>query len=213
MRPLPRLHAVTDSAVISRDEFGTRAAAIASVGPAVALHARLPGGSTGQLVSLTTRLLAHAGPPHASVFVNGRADVARALGAQGVQLGSRELNAGDARLVLASGAPVWIGRSVHSLEEARAAVEEGADYLMVGHLFDTPSHAGAAPGGSELLEAVVPLGLPVIAIGGITVDRAAEVHAAGAWGIGAIRALWDAPDAGAAALRMLAPWTSAGEMG
>lgn len=208
MRPLPRLHAVTDGAAIVREDFGARAAAIASLGPAVALHARHREGTTEQLVAVTRRLLANAGAPEASVFVNGRPDLARALGAQGVQLGSNDLAANDARKALGSGLPIWIGRSVHSLPEAVAAREEGADFLMVGHLFDTPSHAGQPAAGLALLEAVVQLGLPVIAIGGITIARAADVHAAGAWGVAAIRALWEAPDSAAAAARLLAPWTA-----
>jgi thiamine-phosphate pyrophosphorylase len=57
-----------------------------------------------------------------------------------------------------------------------------------------------------LLREAAALGLPVIAIGGITVERVAEVHAAGAWGVAAIRALWDAPDSALAAFRLLAPW-------
>jgi thiamine-phosphate pyrophosphorylase len=206
VRPLPRLHAITDAAVVARDDFGIQAAALASVGPPVALHARLKGAPVNDLVRLTTRLLAHAGPPEASVYVNGRPDVARALNAQGVQLAAEDLAPSDARRVLSSGAPAWVGRSVHSLEEARAASEEGADFLLLGHLYQTPTHSDRAPLGLRALEAVVALGLPVIAIGGISADRVAEVRAAGAYGVAAIRALWEVPDAGAAALRMLAPW-------
>ena len=208
MRPLPRLHAITDGATITREDFGIRAAAIASLGPAVALHARARDATADQLVALTRRLLANAGPPKASVFVNGRPDIAHALSAQGVQLGSEDLAVGDARLALAGGPTIWFGRSVHSLTEAQTARDEGADYLMVGHLFDTPSHAGQPAIGLVLLESVVALGLPVIGIGGITIERAAQVCAAGAWGVAAIRAVWDAPDSAVAAARMLAPWTS-----
>lgn len=210
MRPLPRLHAVTDAAIAARDEFGIKAAALASIGPAVGLHARLKGAAVNELVALTTRLLAHAGPPEASVFVNSRADVARALQAQGVQLGAEDLAPSDARRALAVGPPLWLGRSVHSLTEAQIALDEGADYLLLGHLFPTPSHADRPPIGIAALKQVVALGLPVIAIGGITAGRAVEVHAAGAWGVAAIRALWDAPDAGTAGLRMLAPWIGSG---
>ncbi|HTO72423.1 MAG TPA: thiamine phosphate synthase [Gemmatimonadales bacterium] len=206
MRPLPRLHAITDSAIVKREDFGIRAAAIASAGPAVALHARDRSASAEELTNLTRRLLAHAGPPESSVFVNGRPDIARGLSAQGVELGSDDLSAADARLVLGQGAPIWVGRSVHSMEEARAAKEEGADFLMLGHVYETPSHAGQAPKGLALLTQVVALGLPVIAIGGITASRVAEVKAAGAWGVAAIRALWDAPDSAVAALALLAPW-------
>ncbi len=206
MRPLPRLHAITHSAIVKREDFGIRAAAIASAGSAVALHARDRSATAEELTSLTRRLLAHAGPPESSVFVNGRPDIARALSAQGVELGSDDLSATDARIVLGAGTSIRIGRSVHSLEEARDATGEGADFLMLGHVYETPSHPGQNPKGLALLSEVASLGLPVIAIGGITPARAAEVKAAGAWGVAAIRALWDAPDSAVAALTLLAPW-------
>src|SRR3954453_4150791 len=112
MRPLPRVHAYTDADIISGDDFGVRAAAIAAGGPAVALHARLRGGSTPELASAALRLLALARPPEASVFVSERSDVAAATGAAGVQLAEGDLSPRDARRVLREG---WIGRSVHSV--------------------------------------------------------------------------------------------------
>jgi thiamine-phosphate diphosphorylase len=150
-------------------------------------------------------MLALARPAEAAVFVNDRPDVAAAVGAQGVQLGSHDLTPGDARKILRRG---WIGRSVHSLDEATAAVSEGADFLVLGNIFETDSHPGAPARGLGLITEVVRLGRPVIAIGGITPERAMEVRAAGAYGVAAIRALWMAPDPAAATLAMLRPWTS-----
>lgn len=209
MRPLPRLHAITDANVVGQDDFGVRAAALASIGPAVALHARLRAAPVNQLIALTTRLLAHAGPPEASVFVNARPDVARALDAQGVQLGTADLSASDARRSLGD-AQIWVGRSVHSAEQARSARDEGADFLMLGQIFETPSHAGHQPVGLATLEEVAGLGLPVIAIGGIDGDRATLAREAGAWGVAAIRAVWQSPDSAVAGLRLLAPWLGEG---
>ena len=97
MRPLPRLHAVTDAAVIAADDFPIRAAAIAAAGPAVALHARDRTAGGAALARVAQRLLALARPPEAAVVVNGRADVAGALGAQGVQLGGADLRPPEAR--------------------------------------------------------------------------------------------------------------------
>jgi thiamine-phosphate pyrophosphorylase len=204
MRPLPRLHAVTDAAVIAAADFAPRAGAIAAAGSAVALHARDRSASGAALARVALRLVALARPPEASVFVNGRPDLAQAAGAQGVQLGATDLRPAEARASFPQG---WIGRSVHSAREAELAVEEGADYLLVGTVYPTASHPGRPAGGLALVRDAAGLGLPVIAIGGIDAGRAAEVRDEGAYGVAAISALWWAPDPAAAALALLAPWT------
>lgn len=206
MRPLPRVHAFTDHAILSAPDFGIRAAAIAAGGAAVALHARDRGGQDIRLAAGTLRMITLARPPEAAVFVSGRPDIAAATGAHGVQLGARDLAPADARRVLPQG---WIGRSVHSLEEARAAVEEGADFLVLGNIYETPSHPGRTALGTGTLREAASLGKPVIAIGGVTPERAPELKAAGAYGVAAIRALWDADDPATATLSMLAPWVVA----
>lgn len=204
MRPLPRLHAVTDDAILADADVGIRAAAIAAVGPAAALHVRARHSTAAFLARSATRFVSLASPAEAAVIVNARPDIARAVGAHGAQLGARDLPVADARVVLGGG---WIGRSVHGLEEAREAVAEGADFLLVGTVFASASHPGQAPLGLEALEAVTALGCPVIAIGGITPERAPLVKDAGAWGVAAITALWHAADPYAAAVALLAPWS------
>lgn len=203
MRPLPRVHAFTDGDILSAPDFGIRAAAIAAGGAAVALHARDGSGTVARLAAGAQRLVALARPPEAAVFVSGRPDIAAATGAHGVQLGAGDLTGADARRVLPHG---WMGRSVHSLEEAGAAVEEGADFLVVGNIYQTPSHPDRPARGPELVRDAARLGLPVIAIGGITPERARELKDAGAYGVAAIRSLWQASDSAAATLAMLAPW-------
>jgi thiamine-phosphate pyrophosphorylase len=207
MRPLPRLHAVTDATVLALEDFGVRVAAIASAGPAVALHARDRSAGGAALAALTTRLIAHAGAPQASVFVNGRPDIAAALDAQGVQLGAGDLAPSDARAVLGAAWSGWIGRSVHDAREADLAAEEGADFLMVGTIFESTSHPGRPAAGPGLIVESARVGLPVIAIGGMTPARAREARDAGAYGIAVISAAWHAPDPAAAAMALLAPWT------
>lgn len=204
MRPLPRLHAVTDAEVLAAPDFGIRAAAIAAAGPAVALHARNRAAGGAALARAAARLVALARPPEATVFVSGRPDVAAAVGAQGVQLAAGDLAPVDARRVYADG---WIGRSVHDVDAAAAAVAEGADFLMVGNVYETPTHPGRRAAGLDLVRAAAALGRPVIAIGGIDAARARETRAAGAYGVAAIRALWGSDDPAAAALALLAPWT------
>ena len=203
MRPLPRLHAVTDAATLALADFGVRAAAIAAAGSAVALHARNRAASAADLAAAAARLVALATPAEASVFVNGRADIAAAVAAHGVQLGVDDLAPADARRVLPGR---WIGRSVHSIAEAESALAEGADYLMAGTVYQTVSHPGRAGGGVPLVRAIAALGAPVIAIGGVTGARTAELRDAGAYGVAAISALWHSPDPAAAALALLGPW-------
>jgi thiamine-phosphate pyrophosphorylase len=206
MRPLARVHAFTDTALLTAPELGIRAAAIAAGGSAVALHARARDASGAVLASGAQRLLALARPPEAGVFVNGRPDIAAALGANGVQLAKDDLSPADARRVLRQG---WIGRSVHSFEEAQMAVNQGADFLVVGSIYETVSHPGQPAVGLGLVSAAAGLGRPVIAIGGITPERAHAVRDAGAYGVAAISALWLASDPAASTLAMLAPWLGA----
>lgn len=192
--PLPRVHAITDDAVARRPDLEAAARAlVAACGDAIALHARGPGLSGAEHFALAQRLPGRR-------FVNDRLDVALAAGADGVHLGQRSLGVAAARRL---GPQWWIGRSVHDLAQAQAALAEGADYLVVGPVFATPTHPERAPIGLAALEPVSRLGLPVIAIGGLTVSRAAAVRAAGAWGVAAIRAVWDAPDPGGAARALL----------
>ena len=204
MRPLPRLFAVTTDAVCRAADFGVRAAAVAALGPAVALVVRAPGSTAAQQAAFAERVTALARPPEAAVVVHARPDLARALAAQGVQLRRHDLAPADARLVLSSG---WIGVSVHSRDEAASALAEGADYLVAGNVFETTSHPERPARGLPWLAEICGLGAPVVAIGGITPARAPEVRAAGAWGVAAITALWDAPDPAAAALGLAQPWT------
>jgi thiamine-phosphate diphosphorylase len=203
MRPLPRVHAFTDRDLLGQPDLGIRAAAIAAGGPAIALHVRARGESGAFLVAATVRLLALARPPEAAVFVSGRSDIAQALGAQGVQLNASDLQPSDARRILVRG---WIGCSVHNVEEAATAAQEGADFLVLGNVYQTTSHPGRPAAGLGLLRDTVAQGLPVIAIGGITPARAAEVRAAGAYGVAAISALWYVSDPAAATMALLEPW-------
>lgn len=206
MRPLPRLHAITDDAVLADADVGIKAAAIAAAGPAVALHVRGRGTTAAALAKSAARFVSLAQPPEAAVIVNGRPDIARGVGAHGVHLAKNDLSVADARAVLGAG---WIGRSVHGIDEAQAAVDEGADYLMLGPIYETATHPGRTPLGLGPLEVVSRLGPPVIAIGGISAERVAQVRDAGAWGVAAIRALWGAKDPFAAATSLLQHWQGA----
>ncbi len=133
------------------------------------------------------------------ILVNDRLDVAFSERAGGVHLGERSLPLAEAqRLVENRGErkPFLIGVSCHSLEAARTAARGGADYLFFGPVFVTPSKAAlGAPQGLERLAKVCRgVSIPVLAIGGITLENAADCLAASASGIAAIRLFQDAPD-------------------
>ena len=201
MRPaLPRLHAITDERIARRPDLDLIAPALAQGGGSdLAFHARGRELSGLEHYDLAFRLSVLP----SQVFVNDRLDVALAVPTAGVQLGHGSLPVSAARALN----PLWwIGRSVHDLAEAEAARTEGADYLVVGPVFATASHPGGgrAPLGLERLRAIASAvdGLPVIAIGGITADRVREVKKSGAYGVAAIRALWDDAEPAEAARRM-----------
>jgi thiamine-phosphate diphosphorylase len=193
---LPRLHAVSDERIARLPDLADRARALGSAG-SVALHAR--GASlSGRAHLELARLFAVAAPR--ALFVNDRLDVALATGAVGVQLSAGSLTPRDARRLSVDW---WIGASVHTLDEAAAAQDGGADYLLVGPVFATPTHPEAPPLGVASLARFVALGVPVVAIGGVTRANARDLISAGAHGVAAIRALWDAPDPGRAAREMM----------
>lgn len=191
MRPLPRVFAWTDSAVCRAEDFGIRAGAIASGGASVAIVVRAPDASPLDRLRFTDRVAALAHPAEAAVFAHGDPAVARMARAAGVQLRLDDLSPADARRV-APGA--WIGVSVHDRAEAERAVREGADFVVAGNLYPTPSHPERPGRGLEWLAGIVAVAPRVVAIGGVTRERVAEILAAGAWGVAAISALWSAGD-------------------
>ncbi len=196
--PLPRLHVLTNEAVAGRPDRARQAAAVARAGR-LALHARGPSLTGREHTELARTLAAAVEGTPALLFVNDRADLARLVGAQGLHLPAAGLPVPAARALLGPG--VLIGRSVHSLAEVECAVDEGADYLMLGPVFETASHPGSAPVGLDLIARAQPV--PVIAVGGVTAERVPQCLDAGAYGVAVIRAVWDAPDAGRAARTIL----------
>ena len=112
-------------------------------------------------------------------IVNDRPDIAVAAGADGVHLGQDDLPLRQARKVL--GSEMVVGVSTHSMEQARKAVDDGADYISVGPVFATATKLSAEPVGIEYVrQAAAEIDLPQVVIGGIKLDNIAEVIAAGA---------------------------------
>jgi thiamine-phosphate pyrophosphorylase len=123
------------------------------------------------------------------VMVNDRLDVALAARAHGVHLGTRSM---PAEIVRRMG-EFLVGVSCHSLEEARAAQAAGANYILLGPIFETPSKLDFGPplGLEKLREVTTQISIPVFALGGITVDRVSLCRENGAAGIAGIRIFRD----------------------
>ena len=131
-------------------------------------------------------------------IINDRVDIAAVCGADGVHLGQDDFPVALARKILGKGK--IIGKSTHSLEQAKAALKEKPDYVAVGPVFWTPTKKIDRPVGVELIVQVRKLTKkPVIAIGGIRPENAASVRVAGATGVAVVSALMTAPDVAVAA--------------
>lgn len=195
---LPRLHVVTDDAALGDPRFPGRARALIEAhGPSVALHLRGHGSTGGALYRLAAELAGPAGEAGALLVVNDRLDVALALGLP-VQLGRRSLPVRAARVLLGPSVP--LGYSAHGADEARAAAEAGADFVVVGTIWPSASHPGASVGGtSRITETAAVARIPVVAIGGVTPERARAALAAGAHGVAVLSGVWGMEDAAAAA--------------
>ena len=132
------------------------------------------------------------------LLINDRADIASLVAADGLHLGQHDLPIAEARRLLRPGA--IIGKSAHSLQEARAAVNEGADYVSVGPMFPTTTKDAGPVAGPELLaEAAKHICLPLVPIGGITADNVGRLLEAGAERVAVCAAVCGAADPKAAA--------------
>ncbi len=155
--------------------------------------------SARDLVELTRRAVhfARESPEACRIVVNDRADAAIVTRADGVHLGENSIGIQEARRLVADKSPgenFQIGVSCHSLQGVQGAVEGGADYVFFGPIFSTPSKAafGEPQGLTHLQEVCRTVSVPVLAIGGITLENARSCLAAGAAGIAAIRLFQDA---------------------
>ena len=139
----------------------------------------------------------------ALLIVNDRVDVALAVGADAVQRTSTSLPIEDIRAI--ADKRLRIGVSVHSLEEAVEAELKGADWVVFGPVYDTPSKRAYGPpqGVARLERVAATVRLPVIAIGGINPERVREVQQGGARGVAVISAILAAESPGDATRRFL----------
>lgn len=148
---------------------------------------------SGRLLPLAARLRTRCREAGATFIVNDRVDLALAVEADGVHLGQDDLPAALARPLLRPG--MILGVSTHSVEQARAAAAAGADYVAVGSMFPTATKPDFQLVGPALIRAVRgEIRVPLIGIGGITVENAGEVIRAGADGVAVISAVCGAAD-------------------
>jgi thiamine-phosphate pyrophosphorylase len=180
-----RLHVLVDSLIVAE-------AALEAGAPT--LQVRLKSGTDDDRYRLARTIVARCQAAGAACLVNDRADLALAVGADGVHVGAEDLPVHVVRALL--GPEMIVGGTARDPETAARLVHEGASYLGVGPTFSTTSKTGLPePIGVEGVQAVAAaVDVPVIAISGITAERVEQVLAAGAWGVAVIGAIADAPD-------------------
>lgn len=180
---LPVLMLITDRNLAGSEDALVAAVREAVAGGVNAVQLREKDLSPGELLSLAVRLR-EVIAERAVFVVNGSLEVALAAGADGLHLPE------SAPMIERPERPFIVGRSVHSREAAQRAWAECSDYLIAGPVYETASHPGMEPGGPALSEEITAaVGLPVLAVGGITAGRVEEVMRAGASGIAVISAV------------------------
>ena len=198
---LPRLYVILDSALLKAPPVEC-AQTLIEAGVRL-MQYRDKTGSARQSLEVSTDLVQLLHPLGASLVVNDRADVAALAGAKGVHIGQEDLDVEQARRVV--GISSWVGVSTHNLEQFRRAAATSADYIAVGPVFPTSSKANPDPViGPQFIREVRPLtDKPIVAIGGITLERAASVIGAGADSVAVISDILAAPKPGERVRRYL----------
>ena len=191
---LPRLYVILDAALLTIPEKEC-AGQLVEAGVRL-LQYRNKGASSRQLLESAKRLSGELMPRGVTFIVNDRTDVAALAGASGVHVGQEDLSVEDARAVV--GRNGLVGVSTHNRAQFEQAAGSSADYTAVGPIFSTSSKANADPVvGTEFIREVRPLtDKPIVAIGGITLERAREVVRAGADSVAVISDILCAPDPG-----------------
>lgn len=197
----PSLYVVLDrTAARGRDLVELLALALA--GGSRMIQLREKEWPSGRVLPLAEKLREACTAAGATFIVNDRVDLALAVVADGVHLGQDDLPARAARPLLRPG--MILGISTHSVEQARAAQADGADYVAVGSMFATTSKADFQLVGPDLMRKLRgEIRVPLVGIGGITPDNVSEVIQAGADGVAVISAVCAAADPKAAAARFL----------
>lgn len=175
---LPRVYVILDAALLKIPELDC-ARNLADAGVRL-IQYRNKNASARELFEKSRELAAFLNPIGVKFIVNDRADVASLVFADGVHVGQDDLGLEQARALMGDGK--WVGVSTHNAEQIRTALETSADYIAVGPVFSTASKMNPDPVvGLELVrQARTMVDRPIVAIGGITLERAREVMEAGA---------------------------------
>jgi thiamine-phosphate pyrophosphorylase len=201
----PRLYAIIDPTLLAISELDL-AEALAGSGVEL-IQYRNKTASSRHYFEISRQLSSALGPRGVRLIVNDRADIALLAGAGGVHVGQEDLGVEEARAICGGfeGQDRWVGVSTHNLAQLAAADRTSADYIAFGPVFTTATKQNPDPVvGTELLrEARRMTKKPLVAIGGITLERAAEVYRAGADSLAVIRDLIGAPNPGARARQYL----------
>lgn len=197
----PTLYVILDRAVAAGRDLGELLDAVIA-GGARMVQLREKTWPSGQLLPLAERLRARCRKAGVTFVMNDRVDLAVAVEADGVHLGQDDLPPRHARALLRPG--MILGVSTHSVEQARRAQTDGADYVAVGAMFPTGTKPDFELVGPALVRAVRPeIRVPLVGIGGITPDNVGQVITAGADGVAVISAVCAAADPRAASAHFL----------
>jgi thiamine-phosphate pyrophosphorylase len=192
-RCAPRTLAISQRRATDGGDLAAWARAIAAAG-VDAIQLREKDLDSRRLLDLATALLGTL-PANVSILINGRLDVAIASGAAGAHLPANGLPLSRVRQRFPD---LVLGVSTHRRNEVAAARDDGADYVVFGPVFAPLSkESPLAPVGTGELARVTALGVPVLALGGVTLERLPEIAATGAAGVAAIGAFQPPSDVAA----------------
>jgi thiamine-phosphate pyrophosphorylase len=180
-----RFYPIVDADICRGRSLDPRATAAACFrAGARVLQLRVKSGSSGDFLALATGVVLDAQPFGATVIINDRADIARMSKAEGVHVGQEDLTPAEVRAIAE---PTLVGLSTHDPEQVTEGLASRADYLAVGPIFGTATKdTGYEARGVGLVEIASGRGKPIVAIGGITLERAPSAIAAGAASVAVI---------------------------
>jgi len=200
-RPPCQLYLITPPAIADLDAFAGLLEQALSAGPVAALQISLKDASDDQIRAAVARLAPIAQSRGVAVILNDRPDLAKATGCDGVHVGQDDTPVAEARRIM--GPDAMIGATCHdSRHLAMEAAEAGADYVAFGAFFPTDTKETSHR--PELIELTIwqeTMETPCVAIGGITVENAAQVAVAGADFVAVSAGVWNHSEGPAAAVR------------
>lgn len=191
---VPSIYPIIDTAVCERHGIEPVALAGACLrGGATVLQLRQKAGTSAAFLDLARRVVAAARAFKADIIINDRADIAALAEAAGVHVGRDDLGVEDVRRI--AGSSLVVGLSTHVAAQIDAALRGAATYVAVGPVYATETKVtGYSARGIEIVRYASGRGKPVIAIGGITLDRVPELVNAGASGLAVISDLLSTGD-------------------